>query len=485
MLRHAARIADKMRVNEPISPAEPLAPILNTPIPGPKAQQFKSDVGQFSQDGWTIKFPIDLKGSVGNYAKDIDGNYILDLFGQIASLPLGYNHPDLMYATAGQEYHKYLAQRPACAVNPDMEWMRLLRDSVLKVAPKGLTELFLSCGCGTQSNENAYKAAFLWYKKKQRGGSGPTEEELKKELVRGNPDDMAILSFQKAFHGRALGALSTTRSKMIAKIDIPAFDWPAAPFPEIKHPYSEFEAENREEENRCLEEVERILKTNKKAIAGVIIEPVLAEGGDQLASPYFYLNVQRLTKEAGAAFIVDEVQTGGGSTGKFWAYQHWGELADPDIVTFAKKIQACGYYAKPEFRPDWSKSLYGTWMGDPIRLLNFKHILRTIEADRLIYKTQHTGSYLRAQLSLMEKKYPQYINNVRGLGAFLAFDMPSADDCGLLVRDMLAQGINMGPCGANSIRIRPSLILENKHVDLFADRFEKMLFRWSHTRSAH
>jgi len=124
-------------------------------------------------------------------------------------------------------------------------------------------------------------------------------------------------------------------------------------------------------------------------------------------------------------------------------------------------------------------------MGDPIRLLNFKHILRTIEADRLIYKTQHTGSYLRAQLSLMEKKYPQYINNVRGLGAFLAFDMPSADDCGLLVRDMLAQGINMGPCGANSIRIRPSLILENKHVDLFADRFEKMLFRWSHTRSAH
>lgn len=80
------------------------------------------------------------------------------------------------------------------------------------------------------------------------------------------------------------------------------------------------------------------MKTNKKPIAGVIVEPVLAEGGDQLASPNFYLSVQRLTKEYGAAFIVDEVQTGGGSTGKFWAYEHWGEQADPDIVTFAKKI---------------------------------------------------------------------------------------------------------------------------------------------------
>ena len=163
--------------------------------------------------------------------------------------------------------------------------MKLLRDSVLKVAPPGLTELFLSCGCGTQSNENAYKAAFLWYKKKQRGGAAPSEEEIKNELERKNDTDLAILSFKKAFHGRALGALSTTRSKVIAKIDIPAFDWPAAPFPEIRHPYNQYEAENREEENRCLEEFEKILKTNNKPIAGVIIEPVLAEGGDQLASP--------------------------------------------------------------------------------------------------------------------------------------------------------------------------------------------------------
>lgn len=77
-----------------------------------------------------------------------------------------------------------------------------------------------------------------------------------------------------------LGCLSTTRSKPIHKLGIPAYDWPAAPFPDIKYPYNLYEHENREEEARCLDEVEKIFKTSKVPIAGVIIEPVLAEGGD-------------------------------------------------------------------------------------------------------------------------------------------------------------------------------------------------------------
>lgn len=99
-------------------------------------------------------------------------------------------------------------------------------------------------------------------------------------------------------------------------------------------------------------------------VAAVIIEPILSEGGDKHASPAYFRQLRALAKKHGAYFIVDEVQTGVGATGKFWAHEHWGleQGEEPDMVTFSKKMQASGIYHKTSMRPGESYRIYGTWM---------------------------------------------------------------------------------------------------------------------------
>ena len=181
----------------------------------------------------------------------------------------------------------------------------------------------------------------------------------------GSPQ-LSVLSFRSGFHGRLFGSLSATRSKAIHKVDIPAFDWPSAPFPELKYPLESNEAANAAEETRCLEEFERILVESQstRPVAAVIIEPILSEGGDKHASPSYFRQLRSISKKHGAFFIVDEVQTGVGATGTFWAHEHWGlpQGEEPDFVTFSKKMQAAGVYHKRETRPSAPYRSYNTWM---------------------------------------------------------------------------------------------------------------------------
>ena len=246
---------------------------------------------------------------------------------------------------------------------------------MLSVAPKDLSEVLLLCGCGSIANETAYKIAFLHH------------------LKHNDSQEMSLLSFNKGFHGRSLGALSTTTSKALNKVGFPAFGWSHSPFPQIKFPYSLHEKENQEEEQRCLAELEARFRSLKgtKPIVGVVIEPIMGEGGDNIASPNFYIGMQEIVKSNGALLIADEVQTGGACTGKFWAHEHWGPRASPDIVTFAKKMQVSGVYMKPHLRSQHPEIFSTLFQGDPLRLLNLKNILKVIKTDNLMDKAQRTG----------------------------------------------------------------------------------------------
>ena len=112
-------------------------------------------------------------------------------------------------------------------------------------------------------------------------------------------------------------------------------------------------------------------------MAAVIIEPVLAEGGDKHASNAYFRQLRLKAKKHGAFFIVDEVQTGVGATGKFWAHEHWGLQAgeEPDFVTFSKKMQASGIYHKKDLRPLQSYRIYGTWMVCPLPSLHRRGLM--------------------------------------------------------------------------------------------------------------
>jgi len=136
--------------------------------------------------------------------------------------------------------------------------------------------------------------------------------------------DLAIMSFEGGFHGRLFGSLSTTHTKALHKVDIPAFaNWVSSPFPNLKYPLDQHEAENAKEETRCLAAAEKKMKNSKTPIAALIVEPIQSEGGDNHASSKFFQGLRDLTKKHDILMIVDEVQTGVGATGDFWAHEAW------------------------------------------------------------------------------------------------------------------------------------------------------------------
>ena len=361
-----------------------------------------------------------------------------------------------------------LINRPALGNFPPHNWAALLKSSLMAAAPPGMSQVFTS-HTGSDANELAYKAAFIWKRTQERGGKHVafnSEEELSSMLnAKPGSPDLSILSFGKAFHGRLFASLSTTRSKPIHKLDIPAFDWPHAPFPALKYPLSQYAEENAAEEKRCLGEVEHILQTYHNPVAAVVVEPIQSEGGDNHASPAFFQGLREITKRNNVLLIVDEVQTGVGATGKFWAHEHWNlpPGSEPDMVTFSKKAQAAGYfYRSHDLRPNLPYRQFNTWMGDPARALLFRAIYQEIQRLDLINHTAKTGQYLYSQLEELRERYPDEIQNLRGegQGTFIAWDSPRRDE---VLKKAKQAGVNIGGSGTSAVRLRPMLIFQKRH----------------------
>jgi len=225
---------------------------------------------------------------------------------------VGYNNPALIAAAQSPLMVAALVNRPAIGNFPSRDWHDILKDGLLRVAPKGLDHIF-TAQSGSEANELAFKASFMFYRRKERGhGVEWTDEEIKSCLDNAKPGspDLAVLSFANSFHGRGFGSLSTTRSKAVHKLDIPSFKWPQAPFPALKYPLDKHVEENAAEEQRCLDEVERQITSWHCPVAALIVEPIQSEGGDNHASAVFFQGLRDLTKKHGVVMIVDEVQTG-------------------------------------------------------------------------------------------------------------------------------------------------------------------------------
>jgi len=399
-------------------------------------------------------------------------------YAQIASIPVGYSNPTLLRAATSPQMASALVNRPALGNFPQHDWAEILKTGILKVAPKGLNQVFTAMA-GSDANETAYKAAFIYKRQQQRGGADVdfTTEEISSSMLNQAPGapPLSILSFKTGFHGRLFGSLSTTRSKPIHKLDIPAFDWPQATFPLLKYPLEENVEYNKKVEQEALDDVERQLTTHHLPPCAVIVEPIQSEGGDHHASPAFFRGLRELTKKHDVLLIVDEVQTGVGSTGKFWAHEHWDLPSPPDMVTFSKKAQTAGYYfGNLELRPNRPFRQFNTWMGDPARAILFRAIIEEIERLDLVNNTARVGDYLFSGLERLQSQYPQEIMNLRGkgMGTFIAFDTPRRDE---FLKKAKGVGVNIGGSGERAVRLRPMLIFQRHHADILLDAVEKII----------
>ena len=175
--------------------------------------------------------------------------------------------------------------------------------------------------------------------------------------------------------------------------------------------------------------------------------------------------------------IVDEVQTGVGATGKFWAHEAWKLDHPPDFVTFSKKMQASGFYHNAETRASHAYRNYNTWCGDPIRALQARELVSFIKAHGLVQHTAVIGDELYSAIENLGKKYGGQINKLRGknCGTFISWDAESPEARDRFVAAMRQHGVVMGGCGEKAVRLRPMLVFGDKQLATLLDKMETVM----------
>jgi len=225
----------------------------------------------------------------------------------------------------------------------------------------------------------------------------------------------------------------------------------------------------REAEARAIAQINFILKNQAPDIAAILLEPIQGEGGDNHFTKEFWQQLRHLATQHDVMLIADEVQSGMGLTGKWWAYQHYGIA--PDIVCFGKKSQVCGIMSTN--RVDSVKDnvfklpsrINSTWGGNLIDMVRCTRFLEIIEEDNLVNNAATIGDYFLGKLHKLQDKYPQSLTNIRGKGLMIAFDTFSGEYSAKVVGAAYKKQLIILTCGTQSVRFRPPLDMTKKNVD--------------------
>ncbi len=445
------------------------ARVVRTELPGPRARE-RMPLGAFDLQHGYRSVVVDDEASRGVSLVDVDGNVFLDLFSSFALGALGYNHPALVEVARSPEFLRASINPTSTPFLTTDTWLRFMAELKDNWAPPGTSRVFCVDG-GGEGIESAIKLAFMTHNTRQRvagGGPGnplelPPEEQ--ERILDNAGTDSVLVAFRGAFHGRSLGALSATHSKVSHKADVPAFRWPMVTFPASRWPLEKHADENAAAEAAALAELARVFDAHAGKVAAVLVEPVQSEGGDRHASAAFFRAVQRMAKDAGAALILDEVQTGVAITGTMWLHEQF-DLPEPaDLVAFGKKMQMGGCFATAPYAVTQFGRMYQTRNGDRARAMLCTATLRTIDALDLCGHAAREGAYFLSRLQEIAERHPGLVSDARGRGFLLAFDLPTPAARDDFLKRCLGRGIFASYTGTRSVRIRPHLVTQRADID--------------------
>ena len=411
---------------------------------------------------------IDLEKSHGSWLVDARNNKeYLDLFSMFASMSVGYNHP---YVLENKDRLTDASlNKPTNSDVYSMQMAEFVETMGRMAQPEYLPYAFYVSG-GALAVENALKTAFDW--------------KVRKNLANGkNEGGSKIIHFQESFHGRTGYTLSLTDSPDSRKTDyFPKFEWPRIINPKLEFPATDEVIQIvKEKEAKAVDQIERAMKEYPDEIAGLIIEPIQGEGGDNHFRESFFRQLRELANEHEFLLIYDEVQSGGGITGKMWAHQHYGDDCQPDIISFGKKTQVCGIFASNRLNEveghvfKESSRLNSTWGGNLVDMVRFTIYLEIIERENLLDQVKKNGAYLKLGLESLQKNYPETVFNVRNRGLFGAFDLKSGEERDKSIELIAKEGAIMLGCGTKSIRFRPHLNVSRTEIDQGIDMINQAL----------
>ncbi|HVY47028.1 MAG TPA: aminotransferase class III-fold pyridoxal phosphate-dependent enzyme [Minicystis sp.] len=451
---------------------------MRTEIPGPRSRELMARGAFDMQRGYRL-LVVDDVASEGVFLVDADENVYLDLFANFALGALGYNHPALLAVARSDAFARAAANPTSTPFVTTRAWFEAI-EAIKRYAPKGMEAIYC-VDAGGEGVESALKAAFIVHAERQRADAGmpldPLElgpEALRAALENAGTSAVAV-SFSGAFHGRGLGPLSATHSKPIHKADLPAFPWPTAPFPANRFPLARHAEENARAEDDAIAALERVLDEHAGDVAAVLVEPIQSEGGDRHASPSFFRRVQALAAAAGAAFVLDEVQTGCGATGTMWAHEQFELPAPPGMVCFGKKMQMGGFFAAAPYCVGRFGRMYQTRNGDRARAMLGAATLKAIDDEGLLESVRRTGAHFLAALEALAARHPSLVSEPRGRGLMLAFDLPTPAARDDFLKRCLARGVFASYTGTRSVRLRPHLVTTPAHVDDAVSVFDAVL----------
>jgi L-lysine 6-transaminase len=419
-------------------------------------------------DGFDLTF--DMEKSKGVYIYDAKyDRTLLDFFTCFASVPLGYNHPKMVN---DEEFKKNLML--AAMTNPSnsdiytTQYAQFVEMFDKVGIPDYLPHAFFISG-GSLAIENALKVAMDW-KVQKNFAKGYTKEK-----------GFQVIHFEHAFHGRSGYTLSLTNTQPVKTKWFAKFDWPRVSTPYMNFPYSDSNHDDLlRREELSIAQIKKAFEDNKDDVCAIIIEPVQSEGGDNHLRKEFMEKLRQLADENEALLIYDEIQTGVGLTGKFWCHEHFGENARPDIIAFGKKMQVCGILASRRVDEiennvfKVSSRINSTWGGSLVDMVRSSKIMEIIAEDNLCDNAAKMGDYLQDQIADIAVKHPA-ITNVRGKGLLTAFDFPNQAMRDKFIDAGLAHNVMFLGCGEKSIRFRPALIIEQKHIDEGLEILQKIV----------
>ncbi|MBN1138420.1 MAG: acetyl ornithine aminotransferase family protein [Anaerolineae bacterium] len=434
-------------------------PKLVTPVPGPQARSAVARSKQALTPSLPHAYPLAVRQASGMTVEDVDGNLFLDCAAGIAVCSTGHCHPRVVQAIQEQ------AARLIHICGADFYDMRYLAlaERLARLVP----------------GDSPHKV-FL-------GNSGAEAVEAALKLARYHTGRSQVLAFFGAFHGRTMGAVSLTASS-------PKYQKDFRPLVSgITHvPYAycyrcHYNLDYPACSLACLEYIEEGLFARSIApeeVAAIFVEPVQGEGGYIVPPPAWLPALRALCDKYGILLVADEVQSGMGRTGKMLAVEHWG--VEPDIVCLAKALASgmplSAMIARQELMT-WPSGAHGsTFGGNPVCCAAAEATLDVVEEEGLLDNAARVGGRLIDQLRSLAGA-SRLIGDVRGLGLMIGVEMvrdkrtkaKAVKERDHLVLECFKRGLILLPCGPNSVRFSPPLIITQAQADTALGIFAEAL----------
>jgi len=417
-------------------------------------------------DGFDMVLDLEKSQWAWIYDSRYDRKF-LDFFGFFATSPLGMNHPKFFDKEFLKKLERAAINKPT---NSDIYTIEMAEFvyTLSKIATPEYMKYFFFIDGGALAVENALKTAFDW--------------KVRKNFKKGYKEEKGykVIHLKEAFHGRSGYTLSLTNTFDPRKTQyFPKFNWPRITNPKITFPLNQENLRKVEElEKKSLKELETAINENPDDVAAFIIEPIQGEGGDNHFRKEYFKEVDKILKNNDIMFIVDEVQSGMGITGKWWAHEHFD--IKPDIIAFGKKMQVCGIMVGPKVDEiednvfKISSRINSTWGGNLADMVKAKKILEIIKEEKLIDNAAKMGELFVKGLEELQEKYT-VMNNSRGRGLMDAFDLKDTKTRDKIFDILYKNGLLTLKTGEKGIRFRPPLIVGTTEITEALNKIEKSL----------